>query len=155
LLEDNLVKQVLLPASQDYIIETIQQTGFNARFDFIPHNYSALIKQIKSYYSGHIVKTWSAAFDLSYLPSFTRNVLNLVSHIPYGKTTSYSEIAYTLGKPRAARAVGQVMKKNPLPLIIPCHRVLAKNGWGGFSGPGGIHSKKNDGGYGTKKSKTP
>jgi methylated-DNA-[protein]-cysteine S-methyltransferase len=55
--------------------------------------------------------------------------------IPYGKTRSYSWVAEQMGKPRAVRAVGQALGKNPLPIIIPCHRVIANNErLGGFSG---------------------
>ncbi|WP_202319274.1 methylated-DNA--[protein]-cysteine S-methyltransferase [Archaeoglobus neptunius] len=62
---------------------------------------------------------------------FTRKVLKEVSRIPYGKTLSYSEIAEKLKS--SPRAVGQAVKRNPVPVIIPCHRVVAKNGLGGYS----------------------
>ena len=65
---------------------------------------------------------------------FQRIVLEAISLIPYGQTRSYGEVAMMVGRPGAARAVGQVMKRNPLPIIFPCHRVVAAQGIGGFSG---------------------
>lgn len=67
-------------------------------------------------------------------------VLYALTHIPYGKVASYGGIAQSIGNPHAARAVGNVCKRNPLPVIIPCHRVVAKNGIGGYSS--GIHRKE-------------
>lgn len=69
------------------------------------------------------------------LPRFTRAVLEAVARIPFGETRSYGEIAKAVGSPKAARAVGQAVGSNPLPLLIPCHRVLAAGGRiGGFGG---------------------
>jgi methylated-DNA-[protein]-cysteine S-methyltransferase len=66
---------------------------------------------------------------------FTRRVLERVSEIPRGRTASYGEVAALAGNPRAARAVGGVMKSNPFPIIIPCHRVIRSDGSvGGFGG---------------------
>jgi len=73
--------------------------------------------------------------------SFQRRVWREVCKIPYGKTSSYQEIAKRIGSPASARAVGQALRKNPLPLIIPCHRVIRSDGsLGGFSQ--GIEWKK-------------
>jgi O-6-methylguanine DNA methyltransferase len=71
--------------------------------------------------------------DLTALTPFTREVLQLTSAIAFGQTQSYGTIAWQLGKPGAARAVGQAMGRNPVPILIPCHRVLAGSGLGGFS----------------------
>ena len=69
-----------------------------------------------------------------YPTPFQRMVLEAISLIPYGQTRTYGEVAAIVGKPGGARAVGQVMKRNPLPIIFPCHRVVAARGLGGFSG---------------------
>ena len=67
------------------------------------------------------------------LSTFGQNILRACSKIPYGQTVSYSELASKAGHPNAARAVGNIMGKNPLPLIIPCHRVIKSDGKpGGF-----------------------
>ena len=72
--------------------------------------------------------------DITDLPVFTQNVLNELRKIPYGETRSYLDIARSVGQPSAVRAVGQAVKKNPIPIIIPCHRVIRENGsLGGFS----------------------
>jgi len=72
--------------------------------------------------------------DLSGLTSFQRKVLEVVKTIPYGETKSYKWVAERMGKPRAARAVGQALKRNPYPEVIPCHRVIRSDGkLGGYS----------------------
>ena len=79
--------------------------------------------------------------DLSGLTSFQRKVLEVVKTIPYGETKSYKWVAERMGKPRAARAVGQALKRNPYPKVIPCHRVIRSDGkLGGYSK--GIQKKK-------------
>ncbi len=74
---------------------------------------------------------------------FQAAVVQAARRIPYGKTCSYGELARAAGSPGAARAVGTVMSSNLLPIIVPCHRVLAAGGkLGGFSAPRGIQLKK-------------
>lgn len=68
-------------------------------------------------------------------PPFSRRVWEELSRIPYGESITYKELAAGLGRPGAARAVGQALAKNPVPIIVPCHRVVATHGLGGF-GPG-------------------
>jgi methylated-DNA-[protein]-cysteine S-methyltransferase len=73
---------------------------------------------------------------------FARRVLAACRQIPYGHTCSYAELAAMAGAPGAARAVGSVMAKNRLPLLIPCHRVIGSQGkLGGYSAPGGLETK--------------
>jgi methylated-DNA-[protein]-cysteine S-methyltransferase len=62
------------------------------------------------------------------ITGFEKRVLLGLGDIPYGRTTSYGEIAGRIGSPRAARAVGQALKRNPWPILIPCHRVIGKQG---------------------------
>lgn len=72
--------------------------------------------------------------DISDLGSFTQMVLNELMEIPHGETRTYGWLAKKVGKPGAARAVGQALKRNPIPIIIPCHRVIRDDGSiGGFS----------------------
>ncbi|MEA2046248.1 MAG: MGMT family protein [Euryarchaeota archaeon] len=73
--------------------------------------------------------------DLSTLTEFQRAVLGVVASIPWGETMTYGQVAEGLGRHGAARAVGRALAANPVPLIIPCHRVVAVDGIGGY-GPG-------------------
>ena len=80
--------------------------------------------------------------DADDLPEFNRKVYDIARTIPPGSTLTYGEIAERLGDKLLARDVGQALGKNPTPLIVPCHRVLAAGGkTGGFSAPGGVVSK--------------
>jgi len=72
-------------------------------------------------------KTFSSPLDMQGTP-FQIEVWNELLNIPYGETRSYGEIAAAVGRPRAARAVGAAIGANPLPIIVPCHRVIGKNG---------------------------
>lgn len=77
------------------------------------------------------------AFDLADRSSWDRRVLEAVATIPWGRTASYGEIARQVGVPRAARAVGGAVGRNPVSLLIPCHRVIASDGTiGGYGGDG-------------------
>ena len=73
---------------------------------------------------------------------FTRRVYKVVRRIPRGATLTYGDVADAAGKPGAARAVGNVMSQNPICLFIPCHRVVASNGIGGWGGEGGLKQKQ-------------
>ncbi|MHA1631910.1 MAG: methylated-DNA--[protein]-cysteine S-methyltransferase [Candidatus Freyarchaeota archaeon] len=83
---------------------------------------------------------FNEAVDLSQLSCFQRMVLEEVRRIPRGKKVTYGEIAEKIGRPKAARAVGNALKRNPLPIIIPCHRVVGSKTLGGFTG--GVNVKK-------------
>jgi methylated-DNA-[protein]-cysteine S-methyltransferase len=84
----------------------------------------------------------SIALDMSAVPEFDRCVLEATRRIPRGATRTYGEIAAEIGDPGAARAVGQALGRNPFPVIVPCHRVLAAAGRpGGFSAHGGVATK--------------
>jgi len=99
-----------------------------------PHLFEDLVKRLRSYLSGHRV-TFPDKLDLSRATAFQREVWMTTRLIPYGETRSYAWVAEQIGKPRAARAVGQALSRNPLPIIIPCHRIVASNGkLGGYSG---------------------
>ena len=73
---------------------------------------------------------------------FTRRVYDVVRAIPRGETRSYAEVARAAGSPGGARAVGNAMRRNPVCLFIPCHRVVGSSGLGGFSTPGGLDQKR-------------
>jgi len=83
------------------------------------------------------------ALDMDEVPAFHRRVYEAARAIPAGMTLSYGDIAARVGAPGAARAVGQALGRNPFPIIVPCHRVLAAGGKiGGFSAQGGVATKR-------------
>ncbi|HPN33692.1 MAG TPA: methylated-DNA--[protein]-cysteine S-methyltransferase [bacterium] len=96
--------------------------------------------QLDVYFSGKPVD-WQMALDVSSGTDFQQLVWSALRRIPYGQTITYGQLAQSIGKPGASRAVGAANAANPLPVIIPCHRVVAGNGrLGGFSG--GLHIKQ-------------
>ena len=80
--------------------------------------------------------------DLRSVTTFQREVLEETAAIPRGQTRSYGWLAHQTGRPRAARAVGQTMARNPVPLVIPCHRVVRADGQVGHYGLGGVDNKR-------------
>ena len=103
-------------------------------------SFDDLMERLKVYFSGHRI-TFPDKLDLSRATHFQREVWKITRLIPYGETRSYAWVAEQVKKPGAARAVGQALGKNPLPIIVPCHRVIASDGkLGGFSG--GVEMKR-------------
>jgi methylated-DNA-[protein]-cysteine S-methyltransferase len=85
----------------------------------------------------------TVALDMDGVPEFHRRVYEAARAIPPGNTLSYGDIAKRAGAPGAARAVGQALGRNPFPIVVPCHRVLAAGGKiGGFSAQGGVETKR-------------
>lgn len=74
-------------------------------------------------------------FDLSSITLFQRRVLEATAKVPRGEVSTYAEIARRIGQPKAVRAVGQALRRNPIPILVPCHRVIASDGTlGGYAG---------------------
>ena len=103
-----------------------------------PREMNEVTEQLKEYFAGE--RTW---FDLKLAPEgteFQRQVWKALRRIPYGKTISYGELADRIGNPKAVRAVGGANGKNPIPIVIPCHRVIGADGsLTGFGG--GLETK--------------
>ncbi|MFH1383272.1 MAG: methylated-DNA--[protein]-cysteine S-methyltransferase [Chloroflexota bacterium] len=99
-----------------------------------PEEFGDLDKRLQAYFSGQKV-AFTDKLDLSGATPFESKVWKTTQLIPHGMTRSYLWIARQMKKPRAARAVGQALGRNPLHIIVPCHRVIASNGTlGGFGG---------------------
>lgn len=91
-------------------------------------------RQLEEYFEGRR-RRFSIRPDLSLVRGFTRIVLERTSRIPYGSVTTYREMAEEAGSPRAARAAGNALGSNPVPIVVPCHRVVhADGGLGGYTG---------------------
>ncbi len=105
-----------------------------------PHRFEDLMERLRAYFDGHQV-AFPDELDLSGATPFQHKVWEVTRLIPYGKTRSYLWVAEQIKRPGAARAVGQALSRNPLPIIVPCHRVIASDGRpGGFSG--GVEMKR-------------
>ena len=104
----------------------------------------ALIADIQHYLAGERIDFSGVAIDLAGVDPFRRKLYEAMRRIGFGSTTTYGELARRIGlsEPQAAQDVGQVMGRNPMPIVIPCHRVLAAGGkLGGFSAYGGTATK--------------
>ena len=84
-------------------------------------------RELDEYFAGRRHR-FDLPLDLRSLPPFTVSVLRELARVPYGKTTTYGALAAAVGRPRAARAVGTVMNRNRIPIVLPCHRVVGASG---------------------------
>ena len=126
--------------SQEDFTRLVQQR-FNTNVLYDEARTVESLCQLSEYLSG-IRREFDLILDLTRMSQFQVQVLKTTMDIPYGKTATYKEIAVHLGNPLAARAVGRVEATNPIPLIIPCHRVIGSDGnLHGYGGPGGIKLK--------------
>jgi methylated-DNA-[protein]-cysteine S-methyltransferase len=108
-----------------------------------PRGIAAVIAEVQRYMAGERVDFSAVALDLTGVAPFHAEIYAAARGIGWGETTTYGELARRVGSPGAARAVGQAMAHNPVPVIIPCHRILASgNKVGGFSAFGGARSKQ-------------
>jgi methylated-DNA-[protein]-cysteine S-methyltransferase len=91
-------------------------------------------QQLSAYFSGDLDR-FSIPLDMTRLTEFQKRVLSTIARIPAGAVWTYRQVAEAIGKPKAARAVGQALGSNPLPIVLPCHRVIASDGTlGGYAG---------------------
>jgi methylated-DNA-[protein]-cysteine S-methyltransferase len=108
-----------------------------------PPSVREVIDGMTRLFLGEPVDLTNAVLDSDAVPEFHRRVYDVARTIPPGETLTYGDIAARLGDTGLARAVGQALGRNPFPIIVPCHRVLAANGQlGGFSAAGGPLTKR-------------
>lgn len=139
-----------LPDTARGLAERFARDGLEAAVEAsgasdLPRGLLGLPEVLAAYFDGAPVDP--AALDLpldhGVSTTFAEQVLEQLRTVPRGQTVSYGRLAASVGRPKAARAVGSVMARNRLPLIVPCHRVLAAQGLaGGFSGPRGLAGKR-------------
>lgn len=114
--DDSLVYEIKLVKS----IKESKKSSFN----------ELAFKELCEYFDGKR-KTFTFNYRIN-ANGFTKKVLDFVQTIPYGETKTYADVAEAIGKPRSYRAVGNALNKNPLLIVVPCHRVISKNGLGGY-----------------------
>jgi methylated-DNA-[protein]-cysteine S-methyltransferase len=135
---DGLIRTTLPLPSEKEVISSLGNDFRRAALS--PHRFEDLVKRFRTYFSGRRAD-FPDELDFGEATPFQREVWQATRKIPFGQTRSYGWLAGQIGKPGAARAVGQALSRNPLPIVVPCHRVLAGDGGlGGFSG--GLETKK-------------
>jgi len=124
------------------------EADFLARLDPLarlvkePKAAAQTLAQLREYFSGHR-SGFDLPVDLSMLTPFQRSVLDTARRIGPGQVWSYQRVAEEMGSPKSSRPVGQALARNPVPIVIPCHRVIASNGsLGGYSGGTGLPAKR-------------
>lgn len=101
-----------------------------------------VVEQVRGYFDGKR-RSFDLPIDWSRGTEFQREAWSTLSKVPFGETVCYGELAGRMGRPRAARAMGRAMATNPVPLIVPCHRVVGADGsMCGFSADGGVPIKQ-------------
>ena len=129
---DELLEITLPQQTRESALGKLKQNLTDATID--EASFSTLADKLKRFFNGEEV-VFNEPVSLKRFSAFDKAVLEVTAAIPYGQTISYGELAARAGSPLAARAAGQAMKKNPLPVIIPCHRVIRGNGnIGGYNG---------------------
>jgi methylated-DNA-[protein]-cysteine S-methyltransferase len=107
-----------------------------------PPEVQRAIDLIRDQIAGTVRDLRVVALDMDDLPPFERRVYEVAREIPSGSTLTYGEVAARIGEPQSSREVGQALGRNPFPIVVPCHRVLAAGGRpGGFSARGGVATK--------------
>jgi methylated-DNA-[protein]-cysteine S-methyltransferase len=142
---DDGITRFQLPAKSAEAVERMLLRRVpDARSAVPPGLVGEAVAAAKRYFEGEVTDFSQLELDLRGQEDFFTSVYAVARRIKWGETTTYGAIARELGGgPETARDVGQAMARNPIPLIIPCHRVLAAGGKiGGFSAPGGAASKK-------------
>lgn len=119
---ENGLVAVQFPSSHEAFTAMLQKR-FDAKIYFAPQEVEQALTQLREYASGRR-KEFSLPIDWMALKEFQRKALRATFAIPYGETRTYKEIALEIGSPRGARAVGRAEATNPMPIVLPCHRVI-------------------------------
>jgi O-6-methylguanine DNA methyltransferase len=138
-----VVTLVQLPEATPQATESrIARKSGSSRPSMPPPPIAEIIEKIRRHLHGEVQDFRGVAVDLDGVATFARQVYEAAREIPPGQTRTYGEIAKAVGQPAAAQDVGQALSKNPIPVIVPCHRVGAAGGKpGGFSAHGGRATK--------------
>jgi methylated-DNA-[protein]-cysteine S-methyltransferase len=135
---DSPVGQLLLAATDRGVCRISFDPEPDAELEWLARAYGARIlrsarpleepkRELDDYFEGRR-REFGVDVDLAALPDFQRLVLAELQRVPYGATDTYGGLAARIGRPRAARAVGGALNKNPVPIVVPCHRVVGASG---------------------------
>jgi methylated-DNA-[protein]-cysteine S-methyltransferase len=137
---ENGLVAIEFPATQAGFIAWLEKRH-GGKIEFAPEKVSDALNQLREYAAGKR-REFSLPIDWSALNDFQQKALKITFAIPYGETRTYKEIAVELDNPRAARAVGRAEATNPMPIVLPCHRVVGSDGkLRGYGGGDGIPTK--------------
>lgn len=122
--------------------EFIERFDPRARLEKSPKAVQPVLAQLREYFAGDRSR-FNLLLDISQLTPFQRSVLDVARRIAPGQVWTYHRVAKELGRPRSSRPVGGALAHNPIPIVIPCHRVVASDGsLGGYSGGSGLKAKR-------------
>lgn len=125
------------PSEDAYRVRLVKKASEACRDD---HALAAVLAELEAYFAGRLTR-FTVPIDLRAATDFTAQVLRATRSIPFGKVCSYAHVARRIHAPGASRAVGRALSRNPLPIIVPCHRVITHDGrMGGFTG--GVYAKR-------------
>ena len=135
---DSPVGPLLVAASKRGALPDLLRRGPRAELDRLAHDFGVRVlrsakpidparRELDEYFEGKR-QEFDLPLDVALLADFNRRVLRELARVPYGEVVTYGELAARSARPRAARAVGMVMNRNPLPIVLPCHRVIGANG---------------------------
>jgi methylated-DNA-[protein]-cysteine S-methyltransferase len=137
---DGLARLAYVDDGQEEAVMEEIAARLSPRMLSAPRRLDAPRRELDEYFAGRR-RTFDLTLDLSLLSDFTRRVLNATAAIPYGEVATYREVATAAGSPRGFRAAGNALGSNPLPIVLPCHRVLhSSGGLGGYTG--GLERKR-------------
>jgi len=128
-----LVRVAYATEGHDAVLQQLSD-GISPRVLRLPARLDAAARQLDEYFAGRR-QQFDVALDWRLSAGFRSTVLHHLPEIPYGRTATYADVAAMAGRPRASRAVGSACAANPLPVIVPCHRVVRSDGaLGGYLG---------------------
>jgi methylated-DNA-[protein]-cysteine S-methyltransferase len=137
------VTHFALPEASDAITrQRLPRKAGGAEAASPPREIILLVERVRNHLAGQLDPFLDVELDLTGVIDFARDVYDFSRRIPPGGTRTYGEVATAIGQPGSAQAVGHALGRNPIPLIVPCHRIVAAGGRpGGFSAPGGTATK--------------
>ena len=136
--DENSVLAVAFHPGKSEKLARLGLTGQEPQNDISRH----AARQVGEYFAGQRTR-FDLPVDFGVMSDFSRIVLDCLAQVPYGEVVTYGTLAALSGRPKAARAVGRIMASNPIPIIVPCHRVIGSTGkMTGYSGGDGVKTKE-------------